>query len=289
MKVLVHAFAKVNLGLDVIGVRADGYHDLDGVMQMISLYDEVEVTVARGSGVTLHCNIAALESEDNLVCKAARAFLEAADQKDLSVDIRLQKNIPSKAGLGGGSSDAAAVLLALQKLTGECMGDAQLSAIALRLGADVPFFLGYGTARAGGVGEKLSPLPLLSEGAFVVAKSCDGVSTPAAFKGWDREIHHFHPDTDALCDAVAAGDLQKILHLAGNALEGSAKILCPQICDTFDQMQAAGAQKTVMSGSGAAVFSLFSSVEQAMAVQQRLDKNIWSVVCTPKEKLEIFE
>ena len=258
-------------------------------MQMISLYDEVEVSVSKGEGVSLQCNIKALETEDNLVCRAARALLEAAGNRNVSVDIRLVKNIPSKAGLGGGSSDAAAVLLALQRLLGDPLDQKTLAEIALRLGADVPFFLGCGTARAGGVGEKLEALPPLSDGAFVVAKSCDGVSTPAAFKAWDAEKTHFHPDVDALCKAVEGGLVTEILQASGNGLEGSAISLCPQIADTLAALEAAGTEKAIMSGSGAAVFSIFPSRQRAQEVQRKLPKDIFSVVCLPKEKLEIFE
>ena len=202
MELTLHAPAKVNLTLIVDARRDDGYHDVSTVMQTVGLYDTLTLT-GGGSGLTMTCTDPDLPTDgSNLVLRAAALFCRELHLPAPDLHLHLQKRIPSQAGLGGGSSDAAAVLRAMRTLYAPEVSDAELERMAARLGSDVPFFIRGGTALATGRGERLAPLPRLREGWFVIVKPPEGFSTPAMYRRLD-ELPPQPPQPDGM---PAAGD-----------------------------------------------------------------------------------
>ena len=256
------AYAKINLTLGVRSRRADGYHELDMLMQTVDLYDSVTVSTAAGvtvtaTGMTLPYN--------NTLRKAAEYYKLMTGKGS---EIRVVKRIPSQAGLGGGSADAAAVLRALDRLYGET--DRQtLKDIALKVGADVPFCLQGGFCRAEGIGERLTPLkgmPLFA----VIVKPEKGVSTKRLFESLALPLKM--PDTTRGIRAVAGGDLPELADCLYNSLEEPAIGLVPEIGVLKERLLKLGAAGASMTGSGSAVFGLFRSFEEAQsAVEQMSD------------------
>ena len=263
-EILANAYAKINLLLDVVCRRPDGYHELDGVMQSISLRDSVYLKKAEGLAFESNFPL----PENNTCVKAARAFLGGSGH---GVSLRLEKRIPSEAGLGGASADAAAVLRGLNRLyagTELERTEAELFSLGLSVGADVPFCLAGGCARAGGVGERLAPvkgldLPLL------IVKSDRGVSTGGLFSslGVGREkTTRISPN--AVENALAAienGDESALAACLENALQPAASKAVPEINEYAERLVKAGALGASMTGSGAAVFGIFPSDDAAKA------------------------
>ncbi len=254
--------AKINLGLDIVGTRKDGYHLLETVFQTVSIYDTVTVSLTAERGIALTCDAPDVPcSEKNIAWKAAKHFLEAAGLK-VGAAIHLEKRIPTQAGMGGGSADAAAVLLALQELTGNPLSMEQLAAIAVKLGADVPFFLYGGTAYAEGIGESLEQLPELTMKHLVIAKGTAGVSTVEAYHNVDTLENPAHPPVQALRAALKkSASVSEIASLCGNLFESA--VMLPEVTQIRTVMKRYGALASVMTGSGAAVFGLFDSAESA--------------------------
>lgn len=260
--VIRKAPAKINLGLDVTGVRSDGYHLLETVFQTVSVYDMVTVSLTEQPGIVLTCDMPGVPCDaKNIAWKAAQRFCEMAGIFQ-GVVIHLEKHIPAEAGMGGGSTDGAAVLLALQELTDHPLSMEQLSAIAVSLGADVPFFLYGGTAYAEGVGEILEPLPFLAAKHLVIAKGTAGVSTAAAYGGIDRLEQPVHPPVQQLKTVLQQGAaLQEIAACCGNLFEMAVSL--PEVDEIRRVMLENGAWASVMTGSGAAVFGIFESQAKA--------------------------
>lgn len=250
------AHAKINLTLAVTGKREDGYHTLATVMQEISLADTLRAE-KKAAGVTLVCSDPALPTDDgNLCVKAARAYLNAVGQPG-GVSLLLEKRIPSGAGLGGGSSDAAATLLMLSELY---PSEADLLALAASLGADVPFFLAGGTCLCTGIGEIVQPLffPGKEQLWCVVAKEGESLSTPAVYHAYDGlESKPLHDPVQNLVEAMTWGDPEAVYPFLFNDLERAAYVLQPEIRDLRTYLKALGADATQMTGSGSAVFGLF--------------------------------
>ena len=260
--------AKVNLSLDVTGRRPDGYHTLDSIFQTISVYDKVSVSVEEGDGIFLTCNLPYIPCDErNLAYRAANAMLVRAGMHRL-VRIRLQKRIPSGAGMGGGSADAAGVLFALNRLLGCGFSGEQLRETGLTLGADVPFLLMGGTALARGVGEELTPLRPLPELPMVIVKGRQSISTPKAYAAIDALESPRHPDTASMLRAVETQDIALLCRSCGNLFEDVAD------CRDVELARAAllreGARCAVMTGSGSAVFGIFDSHEAARESCTRL-------------------
>lgn len=289
--------AKINLTLDVLSRRADGYHELQSIAHTIGLWDWLHFDfsfdtsknrVARSDDLSLQCNDANLQSDDNLCLKAARAWLAAArdareTSKDAALDdfvgarIMLEKNIPHGAGLGGGSGNAAATLLAFNRGFGDLLDAAQMHQLARSLGADVPFFLRGGCALMEGIGERLTPLPRV-QGWLLIAQPPTPLSTPRVFAGWDKldepsahgtdALKAFFEDaeTDAEAEAKQSGKavemvsgemlmmLAKLLH---NDLSQAAQNCGAAIEEMSALLRSAGALEACMTGSGSAVFGLF--------------------------------
>lgn len=254
----VPAYAKLNLTLDILGKRDDGYHEMKMVMQTISLHDDVTVTLT-DKGIT--CRIAGAElpcDERNLAVKAANAFCEAMDYRG-GIDIALIKRIPSEAGMAGGSADAAAVLRALRDLVSPALTDERLEQISARIGSDVPFCICGGTQLAEGRGEKLTVLKPAPRFFVAVCKPDFPISTPALFARVDGVMLSHRPDTDAMLSAIARGDCGALCENVSNVFE---QALPDAQRERIEEIKRAlvenGAACAAMTGSGSAVFGLFS-------------------------------
>lgn len=265
-QVTVLAPAKLNLALDVVGLLPNGYHDLDMVMQTITLYERL--TLRRAEEVRLHLPGSWVPvNEKNTAVKAARAFFRYTGLAG-GVDMEIEKHIPVRAGMAGGSADAAGVLVGLNALYEARLSTSELCALGAGIGADVPFALMGGTCRVQGVGDFLKALPPCPPCWFVVAMPSVGVSTPEAFARYDQMGSPIHPDLAAQEAAIRAGDLAAVCAASGNALEHcSGAKETPHIRAILDEQ---GALASLMTGSGAAVFGVFDSEAKAQAARAAL-------------------
>lgn len=254
----VPAYAKLNLSLDVLGRRPDGYHDLRMVMQSVTLADELTVTVSPGHGVTIRTSLPFLPNDQrNLAAAAALRFLEYTGT-DCAVELRLRKSVPVCAGMGGGSSDAAAVLRALNRLTGADLPVAELTRLGEAVGSDVPYCVLGGTALAEGRGELLTPLPPLPPCTIVVCKPSFPISTPALFAALAGIKLRRRPDTAGLLDALACRDLTGVAQRMYNVFEDVLPSRQARtVTEIKGQLVAGGALGACMSGTGPTVFGLF--------------------------------
>ena len=275
MKLTVKAPAKINWSLSICGDRPDGYHDLDMLMQSIELSDELTFETSRW--LTLDVNGQRLPSGDrNLVIRAANALNDAMGKR-MGARITLKKHIPARAGLGGGSADCAATLLALNHIWNLHLPLRTLQKIGLSLGADVPFCLQRGLCRAQGVGEILTPREDAPVIPLAMITPGGGLSTPAVFKAWNAGGYPMTPvETDALADALLAGDLARAQELAHNDLEAPAISLMPEIGQLIDRFRSLGARFVRMTGSGSTVFAAFDSDEAAQAAVSAVPGSIFT-------------
>jgi 4-diphosphocytidyl-2-C-methyl-D-erythritol kinase len=280
-KVLLRAFAKVNYALEVRGLRPDGYHEISTVFQSVSLADEVEIERAeRGFALTVEPGGAEVGPPgENTVYKAWVRFCERVEVA-LPVRIRLYKKIPAGAGLGGGSADAAATLVGLNELFGLNLSDAELRDVGLRIGADVPFFVGGGTALGEGIGEVLSPLPAPPPHHLVLAKPAAGVETARIYKAYDERSESGGSSIVSLVKALREGDLAALARTLGNDLAPVTKSLVPEVAVLEGELRGSGSLGTVMSGTGTAVFGIFGSEVEARGAVERL-RAAFSCVCGP--------
>ena len=267
MELTLHAPAKVNLTLIVGARRDDGYHDVSTVMQTVGLYDTL--TLTDGSGLTMTCTDPDLPTDgSNLVLRAAALFCQELHLPAPDLHLHLQKRIPSQAGLGGGSSDAAAVLRAMRTLYAPEVSDAELERMAAALGSDVPFFIRGGTALATCRGERLTPLPRLADGWFVVVKPPEDFSTPAMYCRLD-ELPPQPPQPDGMTAALGAGELRAVAAALCNSFE---RAVPPDsaVWVIREALRAQGALAAMLSGSGSAVFGLFDREDAARAAAEVL-------------------
>ena len=286
MQVTVKAPAKINLTLDVVGVRADGYHLLESVMQSVSRYDTLTATPAPAGQITLDipgghpCPV-----EKNTAYKAAVAFFRETGV-DGGVTMTLEKTIPQQAGMGGGSADAAAVLWALDALYGTHLPVEELCRIGLSIGADVPFCVLGGTAFVTGIGEGLQPLAPIPDCAVVVAQPAEGVSTAEAYAAIDRAKLRHRPHHPAALAALEAGDLPALCQQAENVFEEA--IALPAAAAIRETMERFTPLCSRMTGSGSAVFAVFADDGQAQACATALDALCPTVfLCRPCGGVEI--
>ena len=261
-KITVLAPAKINVCLGVTGKRADGYHDIDSVMQTVSLCDKVSVTLAEnaeGQRIKVSCpGYSELDGENDIAYGMAQLFFEYTKAENYDVSIEIEKVIPMEAGLGGGSSDAAATLLALNELTGAGIPEAELMALGAKIGADVPFLVRKGTALVEGIGEIITPCRDLPETAVLIAyPKSEKVSTGKAYAAIDaRGEFSAHEDFEKMKAAIEKGDLAEISAASYNIFES----VLPANSAVFEikkEMLARGALMSLMSGSGSAVFGFF--------------------------------
>lgn len=261
------AYAKLNISLDVGNRREDGYHEMTMVMQSISLADTVTVTLNDTGKLRAKTSLPFIPGDErNLAVKAALCYLAAIGQEGQGALIEIQKNVPVGAGMGGGSSDAAAVLRALNRLFGHALTTAELEALSCKVGSDVAFCVAGGTALATGRGEKLEPLPPLPDCAFVVCKPSFSVSTPELFRKLDQLPLRRHPDTAGLLTAIREGQLNQVCRRMYNVFEDVDDRRMRTVADIKSRLLDAGALGAVMTGTGSAVFGVFSPGKALEAV-----------------------
>lgn len=269
-EIRLKALAKINLGLDVVGKREDGYHEVRMIMQTIKLYDEIEIHKADKPGIRVKTNLQYLPvNENNLVYKAAQLLM---DEFGISkgVSIKLRKVIPVAAGMAGGSSDAAAVLVGLNRMFELGLTKQELMKRGVKIGADVPYCVMRGTALAEGIGEKLTKLPPMPKCSLLIAKPGIHVSTKFVYSNLKADQLAEHPDIDGQIQALRDGDLRRLASLMGNVLETVTIPAYPVIGEIKEEMLNCGAAGAMMSGSGPTVFGLFEDKEQARAAYERL-------------------
>ena len=261
----IQAFAKLNLTLDILGKREDGYHDLRMVMQSITLADTLTLEENRGEGLRVSANLRFLPTgEKNLAAAAALRFWEALGREPEDLDIRIEKRIPVCAGMAGGSSDAAAVLRALNQRAGEPFAPKELAQLGERVGSDVPYCVLGGTALAEGRGEVLTPLPPLPRCWVVACKPDFPISTPELFAQADRVKLRRRPDTAGLVAALEAGDLGGVARRMYNVFEDVLPArLYTRVAEIKNVLIQCGALGANMSGSGPTAFGLFDRLEAA--------------------------
>lgn len=280
--VTLRAYAKINLSLDVVGKREDGYHLLESVFQGISLYDDVQVTREEGcGGIRIQCNLPYIPTDGrNIVHKAATAFFQAAGIPRYQITIRLNKVIPSGAGLGGGSADGAAVFSALCRLYHVSFTPQQATDILAPLGADIPFFLYSGTMLAEGIGEILSPAPKLQDCYIVLAKPKEGANTKQIFGKLAEVGIPRHPDTKGVLRGLENNDLELLARSTGNVLENATIPLCPRIGILKETLLKCGAAPALMTGSGSTVFGIFRTEKAARRAMNALKKHTHTIFLT---------
>ena len=268
------AFAKINLTLDVLGKRDDGYHDLKSVMQTISIRDDVEIDVDTDKPWSLECDKAGIPCDErNLAWKAAKAFYEQTKLTTSGIAIRITKRIPVEAGLGGGSADAAAVLRALNRHYGHPLSIMALAEVGAFVGSDVPFCTLCGTAMVEGRGERLRKLPDLPDCCFVVCKPDFSSSTPELYRKIDEAEIPQHPNNQAMESALLAGDLGKIAENEFNVFDPlvtQEQLELNYIKSIFNSYGAVAYQ---MTGSGSAVFAIVPDFEFAAVICNMLKEN----------------
>ncbi len=258
MKVKAHS--KINLTLNILGKRPDGYHNVDMIMQTLEFGDTVFVEKTFG-GITLSGTGALKYDETNLAYKAAKLFFDVSGVRG-GAKIHIEKNIPVCAGMAGGSTDAAAVLRCLNLLYGKPFSKKRLAKISKRLGADVPYCIWGGTARAEGIGEVITPLNSMGKVTVVVVKPPVAISTPQAYAGLNHS-EMLHPDTERAVKALGDNNRKKFYALMGNSFETSVFKEYPQIKDIKEALVSMGANTALMSGSGSTVFGLFEDDKKA--------------------------
>lgn len=264
-EIAVKALAKINLGLDVLGKRADGYHEVRMVMQTIHLFDRLEIRKDASGGIAVTTNLPFLPvNENNLVYKAAKLLKDEFTIKD-GLSIRLSKHIPVAAGLAGGSSDAAATLYGINRLFDLGLSKEELMQRGVKIGADVPYCVMRGTALAEGIGEKLTPLPPMVKCPVLIAKPPISVSTRFVYENLKLDGSVAHPDIERLLCVLQEKDLHRIAGDMGNILETVTIAHYPVIEEIKEHMRRHGALNAMMSGSGPTVFGLFDREETAAA------------------------
>ena len=265
-KIKLKALGKINLGLDVLGRRPNGYHDVRMVMQTVYLYDQILLEKTDKEGISLKTNLFYLPvNENNLAYRAAKMLIDEFAIKE-GVHISLEKHIPVAAGMAGGSSNAAAVLYGMNRLFQLGLTDQELMERGVKLGADVPYCIMRGTVLAEGIGEELTPLPAMPKCHVLLAKPPISVSTQKVYEKLDAQEVTKHPDIDGILLGLQTGDLKKITSSMGNVLENVTITEYPQIERIKDVMKEEGALNAMMSGSGPTVFGLFddkATAEQA--------------------------
>lgn len=261
--ITLKAYAKINLGLDVVRKREDGYHEVRMIMQTINLYDKLTINRTNNTSIMLNTNLQYLPSdENNLVYKAA-ALIKNEFSITQGVYINLEKKIPVAAGMAGGSSDAAAALYGMNLLFGLKLSRQELMRLGLRLGADVPYCIMRGTVLSEGIGEILTPLPPFPNCHVLVVKPGISVSTKHVYENLHLDETVKHPDIDGIIRSIGRKDLHGAVRLFGNVLETVTEKEYPVITELKEKILESGAICSLMSGSGPAVFGLFDNTGRA--------------------------
>ena len=269
----VKALAKINLGLDVVRRREDGYHEVRMIMQTIHLFDRLEISKNTSGQITMETNLAFLPTnENNLVYKAAKLLTDEFGIKD-GVHVWLHKHIPVAAGMAGGSTDAAAVLYGMNRIFDLGLSKEELMERGVKIGADVPYFVMRGTALAEGIGEKLTKLPPMVKCPVLIAKPQINVSTKFVYENLKLDADTEHPDIDRLVADIREKNLTKIAADMGNVLETVTIPAYPVIADIKENMLQNGAVNAMMSGSGPTVFGLFEKEADAVQAYEAMKRS----------------
>ena len=269
----LRALAKINLGLDVVGKRDDGYHEVRMIMQTIQMYDVLEIEKKKEPGIVLTTNIPYVPTDErNLVYKAAKMLMDEFDIKE-GLTMNLEKFIPVAAGMAGGSSDAAAAFVGVNRLFGLGLSEEELMKRAVKVGADVPYCVMRGTALAEGIGEKLTPLPPMPECYVLIGKPGINVSTKTAYENLRLDAIQRRPDIDGMIAAIRNQDLRSITEKMENVFEPGIMEKYPVIGEIERFMEERGALKAMMSGSGPTVFGIFEDREKMFAASEALKKS----------------
>ena len=275
----IKAYGKVNISLDVVGKREDGYHILSMIMQNIDLYDEIEVE-KQECGIILECNKSYVPVDNrNLAYKAAEIFKERYDIVD-GVKINIEKNIPVSAGLAGGSTDAAAVLKVMNKLFNVNATEEELMELSLKLGADIPYCIHGGTALCEGIGEIITPIKPFRDKIVVLVKPAFGVSTKEVYKNFNLEKVKQHPKTAEIINAIENDDLNFVASNMKNLLENVTLRKHKILIKIKEEMNACGAINSMMSGSGPTVFAFFDDMLKAQRCFEKMKKKYSDVFIT---------
>lgn len=275
----IKAYGKVNISLDVVGKREDGYHLLSMIMQNIDLYDEIEVE-KQECGIILECNKSYVPVDNrNLAYKAAEIFKERYDIVD-GVKINIEKNIPVSAGLAGGSTDAAAVLKVMNKLFNVNATEEELMELGLKLGADIPYCIHGGTALCEGIGEIITPIKPFRDKIVVLVKPAFGVSTKEVYKNFNLEKVKQHPKTAEIINAIENDDLNFVASNMKNLLENVTLRKHKILIKIKEEMNACGAINSMMSGSGPTVFAFFDDMLKAQRCFENMKKKYSDVFIT---------
>ncbi len=276
---LIKAYAKINLSLDVVGKRDDGYHLLKMIMQSIEIYDLLNIKKIE-KGIFITCNKKYVPTDErNIAYKAAKMYMEEYNIRG-GIYIDIKKNIPVAAGLAGGSTDAAAVLIAMRELYNTNASDKELIDIGLKLGADVPYCFVGGTALCEGIGEVITPLKPLKYHILVLVKPSFGVSTKEVYTNLDISKIKRHPNTELLMDAIENEDLKLISENMKNVLENVTLRRHKSIRQIKEIMINMGALGSMMSGSGPSVFGIFDDMLKAQRCFEILKKSYDEVFIT---------
>ena len=278
-KIKLKAYAKINLCLDIIGKREDGYHLIETLMQSVDVFDKVYVKRTNNGIISVSCDKCDIPQKSNTAYKAAKAFFEhIGAKKEFGAQIKIKKNIPSQAGMGGASADAAAVIVALNILYKTGLSNSELCTIGANVGADVPFCIYGGTCLARGIGEILTELPDFSGKYLVIAKGNEGVSTKDAYQAIDSKKDIVKPRLNKVIDAISSQNI--------NALKGNLINVFEQVVDLKDvpkiaeNMRQNSAIDSAMTGSGSAVFGVFNSLKTAKKCAKLLKKEYpFATVC----------
>lgn len=281
MEVKVKAYAKINLMLDIVNRRTDGYHDLFMIMQSVGVYDTVTVSENNSKTISISCNIKDIPLDKrNIAWKAAEAFFSSAGVKNKGIAINIEKRIPHAAGLAGGSADGAAVITALNQIHNTGLSDEELCKIGVKIGADVPFCITGGTLLAQGIGEVLSRVKPLRRCFIVLAKPDFDVNTGLAYKQFDCFGKTHTPDKLGMLCAIQSRDLAEICNKMENVFEQFVEV--PKRIEIKEAMKKNNALGVCMSGSGPTVFGIFENRDDAEKAAEDLKciaKDI--AVCTP--------
>ncbi len=286
----IRAYAKINLMLDILGTLPNGYHNLWMIMQSVSLHDTVTVEKNDSGEITLSCSVEGIPLDGkNIAHKAAAAFFECTGIENCGIHIHIEKEIPSEAGLAGGSADGAAVIKALNEIFSAGLNDRQMCRIGKKIGADVPFCIMGGTCLAQNIGDVLSPLEDIPQCYFVLAKPKMGVSTKEAFQSVDNAGYIKRPNKEEMLISAAAGDFGKMCKLSANVFEQVIEV--PERVEIKKVMRECGAKLSLMSGSGPTVYGVFENEKDAEKCAEKLKEFIKDVfIATPaKQGLEIIE
>ena len=266
----LRAMAKINLGLDILGKRDDGYHEVRMLMQTIQMYDLLDIRRKSSPGITLTTNLLYVPSDErNLVYKAAKLLMDEFDIQE-GISMKLTKSIPVAAGMAGGSSDAAAALVGINRMFQLGLTKRQLMERGVQIGADVPYCVMRGTALAEGIGEKLTRITQVPDCFVLIGKPGINVSTKAAYESLQLDKISSHPDIDGMIGDIERGDLLAMTQKMGNVFEPGIIEKYPVIGEIKALMESHGALKAMMSGSGPTVFGIFDDREKMEAAAEVL-------------------